>query len=598
MLKKGISVILAFVIVLSVFSLTATISFADSKEGWFAENNKTYYYVDGEKITNELYTIDGKKYYFGKDGAMYVNRLISVNSKKYYMGSDGAAYTKKLFSVEGKKYYFGSDGIAYTKRLISVDGKKYYMGSDGIAYTKRLISVDGKKYYMGSDGAAYTKRLISVDGKKYYMGSDGVAYTKRLISVDNKKYYMGSDGVAYKSRLISLNGKKYYLGSDCIAYRGRWASIDSKRYFFGSDCVAFKNKFAEINGKTYYFGSDCILYEKKLATIDGKIYYFGVDKEGAISTEGKPPYDVINTAMEEASKAGYFWQRTGKLDNLNVPSKDALNKIINGVSEGSTVDSVIGSYLGIGSQSLTISPGQNPKNKDGTDTYYHWEQYKIIPSMLTSYDLRNLQISGNNYSFVINPCVNPTFASSGFSRFTNDYVTTDLMNNEIKQNISGISVNEMSSTYGPTYVDMTIKDGRITYLHYDYSANINPLSLKALVLNIKATADYTVSATYSNFNYGYGTNYAGVMYKNKLISVDGKKYYLGKDGVAYKSRLISLNGNKYYLGKDCIAYKSKFASLDGKKYYFGSDCVMYKSKTFSVSGVKWKADSNGVCKKA
>ena len=213
--------------------------------------------------------------------------------------------------------------------------------------------------------------------------------------------------------------------------------------------------------------------------------------------------NLVNSAMAAAANAGYTWTRTGNITQLNVPSKDALNKIINGVSEGSTVESVVGGFLGAkGSpESLTVAAGQTPMNEEGTDTYYHWDHYKIIATSITADDIQNLSVNGSEYSFTIPACQNPAPGSAGFSRFTNDYVTLDQVNSELAANIKGVSVSEMTATFGPMNVKMTIDNGKVTALHYDYVASVNPLKLKAIVLNINASGDMQVSADFSNFQY-------------------------------------------------------------------------------------------------
>jgi len=212
---------------------------------------------------------------------------------------------------------------------------------------------------------------------------------------------------------------------------------------------------------------------------------------------------TINAAMAAAANAGYTWSRTGNITELNVPSKDTLNGIINKVSEGSTVDSVVGGFLGAkgNTETLTISAGQTPMNEEGTDKYYHWDHYKIIPTSVTAEDLQNLQVNGNEYTFTLAACQNPAPGSAGFSRFTNDYVTLDEVNTEIKANVSVVTVNDMTATFGPMNVKMTIENGKVTSLHYDYVASVNPMNLKALIVNISANGAMQVSADYSNFKY-------------------------------------------------------------------------------------------------
>ncbi|MBE6835726.1 MAG: hypothetical protein E7515_05705 [Ruminococcaceae bacterium] len=212
---------------------------------------------------------------------------------------------------------------------------------------------------------------------------------------------------------------------------------------------------------------------------------------------------IINNAMAAAANAGYTWSRTGNITELNVPSKDTLNKIISGVSEGSTVDSVVGGFLGAkgNTETLTISAGQTPMNEEGTDKYYHWDHYKIIPTSVTAEDLQNLQVNGNEYTFTLAACQNPSPGSAGFSRFSNDYVTLDEVNTEIKANVSVVSVSDMTATFGPMNVKMTIENGKVTALHYDYTASVNPMNLKATIIPISANGAMQVSADYTNFKY-------------------------------------------------------------------------------------------------
>ena len=207
--------------------------------------------------------------------------------------------------------------------------------------------------------------------------------------------------------------------------------------------------------------------------------------------------------MAAASKAGYTWTRTGSLTSLDVPGKAILNPIIGAVSKGSTVESVVGGFLGAKGQAetLNVAAGQTPMNEEGTEPYYHWDQYKIMASSVTDDDLKNLKVEGNNYSFDLDPVVNPEAGSSGFSRFTNDFVTLSMIQTEIAKQVGDkVTVSSMNATYGPTHVDMTIENGKVTALSYSYSASVDPLSLKAGI-SINGKGAMQVQASYSNFQY-------------------------------------------------------------------------------------------------
>jgi hypothetical protein len=50
-------------------------------------------------------------------------------------------------------------------------------------------------------------------------------------------------------------------------------------------------------------------------------------------------------------------------------------------------------------------------------------------------------------------------------------------------------------------VKMTIENGKVTALSYDYTASVNPMNLKATIIPISANGAMSVSASYSNFQY-------------------------------------------------------------------------------------------------
>lgn len=218
--------------------------------------------------------------------------------------------------------------------------------------------------------------------------------------------------------------------------------------------------------------------------------------------------DTINSAMAKAAGASYKWTRTGRItEAVDVGNATGtLDKIISGVDPNANLNSVIGGFLGAKGDtvSIDVKAGQTPPDPNEPDKdCYHWAQYALKQSKLTADDLQNLNVSGNNYSFDLNQVKNPEADNSGFSRFTNDFVTLSMISEEVSKLIPGgaVGVKDMDADYGPCHVEMTIEDGKLTSMKYNYTAKVNSLGVKVLFATTKGTGAFEVKAEYSNFSY-------------------------------------------------------------------------------------------------
>lgn len=236
--------------------------------------------------------------------------------------------------------------------------------------------------------------------------------------------------------------------------------------------------------------------------------------EGGAKTDAKAGGDsasaveTINAAMAKAAGASYKWTRTGRItQQVDVGSATgSLNKIISGVDPNADLNSVIGGFLGAKGDtvSIDVKAGQTPPDPNEPEKdCYHWAQYALKQSKLTADDLQNLSVSGNNYSFDLDQVKNPEADTSGFTRFTNDFVTLSMISEEVGKLIPGgvVKVADLDADYGPCHVEMTIEDGKLTSLKYNYTAKVNSLGVKVIVATAKGTGAFEVKAEYSNFSY-------------------------------------------------------------------------------------------------
>lgn len=218
---------------------------------------------------------------------------------------------------------------------------------------------------------------------------------------------------------------------------------------------------------------------------------------------------LINKVTGEAvaQKVGYDWKRDCSVKDVDVGRlTSALNALINGISKGDDVNSVVGGFLGNGSKQETVPKGQTlatmEKTKDdGTkEKVYHGENYTLKATQLKAEDIKNLKISGDTYSFDIPDCTNPLRnGNTGLSRFTNDIVIREEVESEIKGFTDKVSVPALTANYKNIKATVTIKDGKLVELKYSFYADA-ALDVK-LGFTIKGTGNLTTQASYTNFKY-------------------------------------------------------------------------------------------------
>ena len=136
----------------------------NGKRAIVAENGKLYFTIDGVKMTNGLYELDGAYYFARYDGTLVTN---------------GSAYVETT-ELSGNGWYgFGADGKLIKTGFVTGDGKTYYY-ADGVR-AKGLTKI-GEDYYFfnAGSGMMYKDATMWVPANSYgvepgmhYFGADG-----------------------------------------------------------------------------------------------------------------------------------------------------------------------------------------------------------------------------------------------------------------------------------------------------------------------------------------------------------------------------------------------------------------------------------------
>jgi len=249
-----------------------------SKNGWFAEGGKWYYYKNNVKQTGWV-LVGNTWYYMNSDGSMKTGWL-QEGSKWYYLSSSGAMVTgeykignvthkfngsgvwlgevqqiaKNGWVLDGGKWYYYQNGTKKTGWL-QEGSTWYYLDANGVMVTgeykignvthkfngsgvwlgevqsgKNGWVQDGGKWYYYQNGTM-VKGWKAVGGVWYYMKADGTMATG-WIQVGSTWYYMNASG-AMKTGWLKLGNTWYYLKSDGAMATGS-LKIGTKTYQFNS----------------------------------------------------------------------------------------------------------------------------------------------------------------------------------------------------------------------------------------------------------------------------------------------------------------------------------------------------------------------------
>ena len=239
-----------------------------------AENGKLYFTIDGVKMANGLYELDGAYYFAWYDGTLVTN---------------GSAYVETT-ELSGNGWYgFGADGKLIKTGFVTGDGKTYYY-ADGVR-AKGLTKI-GEDYYFfnAGSGMMYKDANMWVPANDYgvepgmhYFDADGKMFVpdtvngKRAIVAENGKLYFTIDGVKMTNGLYELDGAYYFARYDGTLVTNGSAYVETTElsgngwYGFGADGKLIMTGFVTGNGKTYYYADG--VRAKGLTKI-GEDYYF------------------------------------------------------------------------------------------------------------------------------------------------------------------------------------------------------------------------------------------------------------------------------------------------------------------------------------
>ena len=203
-------------------------------------------------------------------------------------------------------------------------------------------------------------------------------------------------------------------------------------------------------------------------------------------------HEMFNKWTAAAAKKSYKWARVcaytpdGKIDVGNATG--TLNKIIQGIDENSSLDSVVGGFLGIGNNNGEVKNGKIPEDMKA--------DYALKAMALTAADVKDASANGNKYVVKLGNFANPQKdGKNAMNRATNDF----FIHQEVVDGIAGfttaIKVNSTDIQYTDVTLTATVDGDNLKTLEITYGFSAK-MALKAIV-TINGSGKATNKMTYT-----------------------------------------------------------------------------------------------------
>lgn len=198
-------------------------------------------------------------------------------------------------------------------------------------------------------------------------------------------------------------------------------------------------------------------------------------------------HEMFNKWTSGAAKMSYKWKRVCAYTPdgaINVGSATgALNAVIKGIDENSSLDTVVGGFLGIGNKDGEVKNGAVPEDMN--------QQYVLKAMQLTAADVKGAVANGNTYKVQLNACANPQKDNSNaLSHATNDFFT----HQEVVDGIAGFTT------------AIKVKSTDVQYSSILLTAVVDGDALKSLNISYTFTATMNLQIAFSITGKGKATN--------------------------------------------------------------------------------------------
>ena len=526
------------------------------QNGWVTEGSNTYYYIDGEKVTDTIMEIDGYLYAFSASGVRIegYSTSLSIGGKvvRFRAKADGKLYRSEWYSYTyngvHRKWYFGDDGNACSG-ICTISGQQYLFSKEGELMMGMAAYHNGTAYAGDEEGhptALKTNGWDQVGGSWFYL-KNGQFYADMQVRIGSTDYFfrdngdMLDDNKASHYDSASKEMLSYRAKPGGKLYRNEWCLDEYGSWFYYGDDFAAKTGFQHIGKKDYYFNLSHELVVDAVTYVNADECYYISDKNGyAIRAQKDGWYELsgvyffikdgslVKNTMLKIGNTWYGFQYSGAMYD------DAAFEMQITEEDGEKRSRYFRAKAG----------GALVQNSWYQDEEGNWYYYDSMGRAATGI----CKIGNKNYAFDSNGKM-----------------------------LTGGTVSEVSGLW------LVSSDGTATLLPENQWTKIND-------------------------KWYYNSN--GELLRDTIRRLEGERFYFDSDGVLAQNRRFTYQGDYYragekgvllvdtwygyeYYGEDGASMYNGVYTVNGKKYYFQAG-IAQKNTLCYADGSVYLTASNGV----
>ena len=596
------------------------------------ESSEWYYYGEGGKAPDGIFTVSGTTYLFEYNGRLWTNGSTSYNGKNYVSDSSGVATeVKEGWNYKSGYYYYVLNGQFVKNEVIKVgsvyygfdrygrmrddrafeayysqnedDGSWYYFRAKkgGALYVNTWYKDEWDDWYYYGEAGKAPNGIFSVGGTKYLFDDNGFLLKNASITVDGKNYVSDNSGVVteltegwtkkagyyyYVMNGQLIQGQVIKIGSSYYGFDGYGRMYEdttfSSGYHYGSDGDRYSNEYRAKKGGALYVNS---WYDYGY----GDWRYYGAD--------GKAVWGLV-----DISGTKYLFNDDGWLLTNSAVTVDGKNYVSNSsgvateIKEGWTEKNGYYYYVTDGKliKNQVIKSGSSYYGFDEYGRMYNNTSFEIYDRNKGTYDYYRARSGGSLY------------VNSWYEDYDGDwrYFGTD-----------GKAVKGLATISGTKYLfnnyGWLMKYGAATIDGTSYIANGSGVVSEAqagwnykngvyyYVKNGEVVRDEVIKigSVYYGFD-GYGRMYDNTIFEACYAEGEDDNWYYFRaksGGALYVNTWYDDYGDWYYYGASGKCARG-VVTVDGKSYLFNYSGRLLKNTAGYYNGKNYASNGSGVVK--